>query len=180
MTFRVLTGGQTGVDRGALDAAMELELPVGGLAPRGFKAEDGRIPEPYRGLLEESTTWLYSDRTRQLVRRADLVVVITSARLHTPGTRLTVDLARSISRPCLVVTLDEDDAQEGFWRRGVGEWIATFVATAARGRGHEGIPELLVAGPRASLWPEAQRRACATCAAAFRDALEILTTATTS
>ena len=56
----VVSGGQTGVDRAALDAAMSLGLTVGGYCPRGRKAEDGKIPERYP--LTETTSSDYRVR----------------------------------------------------------------------------------------------------------------------
>ena len=45
--FKIISGGQTGVDRVALDVSLELGIPCGGWCPKGRKAEDGPIPERY-------------------------------------------------------------------------------------------------------------------------------------
>ena len=58
---KIVSGGQTGVDRAALDIALELELPCGGWCPKGRRAEDGRIPDRYP--MEESSSPDYRVRT---------------------------------------------------------------------------------------------------------------------
>ena len=59
---RIISGGQTGVDRAALDVAMELGIPCGGWCPKGRRAEDGRIPGHYP--LQEASSKEYPLRTR--------------------------------------------------------------------------------------------------------------------
>jgi predicted Rossmann-fold nucleotide-binding protein len=72
---RVITGGQTGADRGGLDAAIDLGLPHGGFCPKGRLAEDGVIPQPYQ--IEETASTEYSERTRKNVEAADATVVFS-------------------------------------------------------------------------------------------------------
>src|SRR5208283_1924431 len=66
---RVISGGQTGADRGGLDAAIDLGLSHGGFCPKGRRAEDGTIPKRYK--LEETASADYADRTRKNVKTAD-------------------------------------------------------------------------------------------------------------
>jgi hypothetical protein len=69
MIGRLVSGGQTGVDRAALDVALKLGIPCGGWCPRGRQAEDGVIPARYP--LAETPSEGYSERTRWNVRDAD-------------------------------------------------------------------------------------------------------------
>ena len=111
---RVVSGGQTGVDRAALDAAREAGLAVGGWCPRGRRAEDGRIPPEYP--LEETPSPRYPQRTAWNVRDCDATVVLARG---TPrgGTALTVRLAAAAGLPLLVVDLDAspDPATVAAW-----------------------------------------------------------------
>ena len=50
---KIISGGQTGVDRGAIEAALELGFPYGGLIPKGRLAEDGAVPVCRQGHREE-------------------------------------------------------------------------------------------------------------------------------
>jgi predicted Rossmann-fold nucleotide-binding protein len=72
---RVISGGQTGVDRGALDAAMLAGIPVGGACPKGRKAEDGLIPDRYP--LTELASENYRVRTEKNVKDADATLILT-------------------------------------------------------------------------------------------------------
>jgi hypothetical protein len=99
---RVISGGQSGVDRAALDVAIELGVACGGWCPRGRRAEDGRIPGRYP--LHETPSAGYAQRTGWNVRDADATLVLHRGRLR-GGTALTVTLARRLSRPCLTVDL---------------------------------------------------------------------------
>ena len=84
----ILSGGQTGIDRGALDAALELSAPCGGWCPDGRKAEDGRIPAHYP--LTELKGADYPARTRRNVEDSDATLIVYNSRL-TGGTLLTLD-----------------------------------------------------------------------------------------
>lgn len=137
-TFRVVSGGQTGVDRAALDAAMAMDVPVGGWCPRGRRAEDGRIPERYP--LREATTDAYAERTRLNVRDSDATLVIGEAS-SSRGTALTADEASRLGKPLLQVEHGEAPDE-------VVEWL----------REHA-VRVLNVAGPRESKVPGTYRQA---------------------
>lgn len=132
---KVISGGQTGVDRAALDAAMALEIPVGGWCPAGRRAEDGPIDSRYP--LTETEETDYAVRTARNVETADGTLVITNGRLS-GGTELTVRSALKTGKPCLVLDLREplDHAEEA--RR----WIQALA-----------LETLNVAGPRESNQP---------------------------
>ena len=80
----VVSGGQTGVDRAGLDAALALGLAVGGWCPRGRHAEDGPIPERYP--LTETASAAYRVRTRLNVRDSDATLIVCRGPL-TGGTK---------------------------------------------------------------------------------------------
>jgi hypothetical protein len=131
---KIVSGGQTGVDRGALDAAMALGIPHGGWCPRGRLAEDGRIPGRYR--LRETASPEYHLRTEQNVLDSDATLILCRGPLS-GGTELTRQLAARHQKPCLVVDLDDPPPLDDLRR-----WIARFQ-----------IDTLNVAGPRESQCP---------------------------
>ena len=102
---KIISGGQTGVDRAALDVAMELGIPCGGWCPQGRRAEDGRIPERYP--LQEASSKEYPVRTRLNVEDSDGTLVLTAGN-PTGGTALTLKLARQLHKPFLLVDLARD------------------------------------------------------------------------
>jgi hypothetical protein len=132
----IVSGGQTGADRGALDAALEAGIPCGGWCPRGRRAEDGTIPERYP--LRETPTAEYPQRTAWNVRDADGTVILHRGRADR-GTALTERLARRARKPVLL--LDVRTAEPS----ALAAWI-----------GQEGIERLNVAGPRESRAPGLQ------------------------
>jgi hypothetical protein len=136
----VVSGGQTGVDRAALNAALERGVPCGGWCPRGRRAEDGPIPERYP--LRETPWHGYPQRTRWNVRDSDGTLVLTAGPADR-GTALTLQVAARLHKPCLVVDLNDDPAAAVVW-----DWA----------RAH-GIRVLNVAGPRESSAPGIQARA---------------------
>ena len=97
---RIISGGQTGADRAALDVALKLGIAAGGWAPKGRRAEDGPIPHRYP--LTETPLRRYSQRTEWNVRDSDATLIVAHRPL-TGGTALTERLARAHGKPCLVL-----------------------------------------------------------------------------
>jgi hypothetical protein len=99
---RIVSGGQTGADRAALDVARELGIDSSGWCPKGRRAEDGVIPVHYP--LEETPSRDYPQRTEWNVRDSDATLVLT---LGTPdrGTALTLRLAARAGKPHLALDL---------------------------------------------------------------------------
>lgn len=100
---RIISGGQTGVDRAALDVAMARGLACGGWVPRGRRAEDGRLPLRYP--MRESRRNSYGERTRLNVRDADGTLILTRGQ-PIGGTALTAALAQRLGKPYLLVDLE--------------------------------------------------------------------------
>lgn len=100
---KVIAGGQTGVDRAALDAATESNIAIGGFCPQGRRSEDGTIPEKYP--LIETVSKDYGVRTEMNVRQADGTLIITAGAL-TGGTKLTLEYAEQHRKPYFIVRLD--------------------------------------------------------------------------
>ena len=132
---RIVSGGQTGVDRAALDVARELGLEHGGHCPRGRRAEDGRIPSRYE--LQETASAGYAERTGRNVEAADATLVLHRGPLL-GGTALTVRRARGAGRPVRTVDLGSLAGEPGETRL----WLE-----------RESVRTLNVAGPRASQAP---------------------------
>jgi len=102
--FTIISGGQTGVDRAALDFALAHGVRHGGWCPRWRLADDGQIPERYN--LVEHDSDGYSGRTRQNVLDADATLLVARGKL-TPGTKLTLKFAHELGKPHFVLNLAE-------------------------------------------------------------------------
>jgi hypothetical protein len=98
----VVSGAQTGVDRAALDAALDLGYEAGGWVPKGRRAEDGAIPDRY--VMQETPSRDYEQRTEWNVRDTDATLVLTTGRLE-GGTAAAVELAHRMEKPVFVVDL---------------------------------------------------------------------------
>jgi predicted Rossmann fold nucleotide-binding protein DprA/Smf involved in DNA uptake len=126
---RIISGGQTGVDRAALDVALEVGLPCGGWCPRDRRAEDGAIPFKYP--LTETAARNYNARTRLNVSDADGTLIINRGVLD-GGTAYTVRVAQSAGKPWLVADVDNPPAPDE-----IDAWL-----------NRNAIKTLNVAGPR--------------------------------
>ncbi|WP_417738007.1 putative molybdenum carrier protein [Rosistilla oblonga] len=134
---RIVSGGQTGVDRGALDAAIALGIPHGGWCPRGRLSEDGQIPARYN--LTELASPRYKDRTLQNVLDSDATLILYCDTLR-GGTRLTQRYAIDAGKPLLAVAIDVDWSLES-----VRRWLYQYQPLS-----------LNIAGPRESNFPGVQ------------------------
>jgi hypothetical protein len=149
MLKTIISGGQTGVDRAALDVALRLGIAHGGWIPKGRRTEDGPLPDHYR--LQEMPTDAYEARTEKNVLEADGTLLISRGR-PSGGTDFTRKLALKHGKQLLHI-----DLAAGQRPADAGSLIASWLEM------HR-IETLNVAGPRASHDP-----------AIYADAVAILT-----
>lgn len=136
--IKIVSGGQTGVDRAALDVAIKRGIPHGGWCPKGRIAEDGRIDDCYK--LIETDSDNYIQRTVMNVTDSDATLILYYDELS-GGTLLTKEIAEKHKKPYLTVELNRY-----VYRKIIGETIEWLYT-------HK--PEVLnVAGPRASSRPD--------------------------
>jgi len=135
---KIISGGQTGVDRAALDVALETGIPAGGYCPKGRRAEDGPIDLKYP--LEELNSSSYIERTRENVATADGTLVLCCGK-PSGGTALTIRFTEELDKPSICVDPEDQNALEL-----VRSWIE-----------ENQIQTLNVAGPRASKDPNIYR-----------------------
>lgn len=138
-TDRIVSGGQTGVDRAALDFAIEHRYPHGGYCPKGRKAENGLIPLCYQ--LVETDSEGYRQRTRRNVEESDATLILNVGELD-GGTLETQRIAERLGKPILVIALDAaiEDRHEQIVR--AAAWLR-----------ENDVQTLNVAGPRESKRP---------------------------
>jgi len=134
MIKKIISGGQTGVDRAALDTAIKFNVDHGGWVPAGRKAEDGVIPSMYK--MDEMDADDYARRTEQNIRESQGTIIISRGHLN-GGSLLTWELAHTLNKPCCHVDLNDMDEFEA----------AVMIQDFLKSR-H--IEVLNVAGPRAS------------------------------
>lgn len=103
----IVSGGQTGADRAALDWAIAQGIPHAGHCPAGRKAEDGPIPQRYR--LTETGSTSYVHRTRLNVKQSDATLILSHLPTPTGGTMLTLKHAKKLDKPHLLVTPENLD-----------------------------------------------------------------------
>ena len=131
---KIVSGGQTGADRAALDWAIDHRIAHGGWCPRGRRAEDGAIPVRYQ--LSETPSERYEERTAWNVRDSDGTVILTLSTALSGGSLTTAERARDLAKPCLHVSQEGDGAA-------AADALRHFVDAHS-------IAVLNVAGPRAS------------------------------
>lgn len=134
MITHIVSGGQTGVDRAALDVALRLGVPCGGWCPRGRLAEDGRLSPIYP--LQETDSPDYAVRTEWNVRDSDGTLILSRGPL-TGGTAYTLACTRKHGRPCLIIDLNTTPTTTP-----VHTWLREHAITT-----------LNIAGPRESTSP---------------------------
>ena len=133
---KIISGGQTGVDRAALYVGLELEIPIGGYCPKGRRSEDGTIPAQYP--MTETDTTNYAVRTEKNVIESDGTLVLNIGQVSS-GTAYTIKMAKKHKRPYLVVQLDQLNSTVA---EEIGIWLKS-----------NQIDILNVAGPRESKNP---------------------------
>jgi GT2 family glycosyltransferase len=136
--MKIISGGQTGVDRAALDAALSLGVPTGGWCPEGRLDEGGIIPRRYP--LLELPGGGYTERTARNVSEAGGTVIFHPGSLQ-GGTKATADFCAEKRKPCLSIDATAVSPADGT------EQLRAFVQTNR-------IEILNVAGPRASQWTQ--------------------------
>lgn len=136
----IVSGGQTGVDRAALDWGLENGFATGGFCPAGRVAEDGVIPAKYP--LVELKARSYPVRTRKNVAETDATLIIAELEPLEGGTALTRQIAAELGKPCLVVTAASANP---------GDLVAAFCL-------EHHVLWLNVAGPRGSTAPRVAAR----------------------
>jgi hypothetical protein len=135
---KVISGGQTGADQAALDAAIELGIPHGGSLPLGRKTEAGRLPEKYQ--LRELTTSSYPKRTEQNVIDSDGTLIMSHGPLDS-GSEYTIEMAERHNKPW--VHVDTKSTSDEAAMVLIQSWLD-----------RNEIKVLNVAGPRASRNPQ--------------------------
>jgi hypothetical protein len=100
---KIISGGQTGVDQGALDFALSRGIECGGWCPKGRQSETGRIPEKYP--VREVENEDYNERTRRNIQDSDATLLITVGNRMEAGTRLTLEWAQGVGKPIFHIDL---------------------------------------------------------------------------
>jgi len=140
VNFCIVSGGQTGADRAALDFAIRRGIDHGGWCPQGRLTEDGPLAEKYQ--LEETPSRGYPQRTKWNVRDSDATLVFTLKPKPTGGTALTLKIAADHGKPHLHLCRKEYPIMEQ-----AGQDLLAFIEK------HK-VKRLNIAGPRASQEPE--------------------------
>jgi len=153
----IRSGGQTGVDRAALDAAMESGLECGGWCPQGRRAEDGSIDIHYP--LRETPDRDYGQRSEWNVRDSDATLILCFGARLAGGTAVTQKVAMRLMKPLRVVDPELVDPARGD-TESICRWLAD-----------NGIATLNVAGPRESQQPGIYRASKAFLLRLFADLL---------
>ena len=144
MVKKVISGGQTGADRGALDAAIALKISHGGWCPRGRKAEDGIIPNLYQ--LVETPSSRYEKRTYENVKQSDGTLFVLLTDKIDRGTSLTLKYCEQLGKPFFKIVRDQIPVKEEELFKAFSSWV-----------NENNIQVLNVAGNRESKAPGLQK-----------------------
>lgn len=148
----IISGGQTGADRGALDAAISAGVDHGGYCPAGRRSEDGCIPDRY-DLIETSSSG-YEERTRRNVAMADVTLIITSGEM-TPGSKLTLAIVETMDKPHINIDLTADDLKGGRGLKTIINVVRSYIIVKSENISRPII--INVAGSRESKCPGIQK-----------------------
>jgi predicted Rossmann-fold nucleotide-binding protein len=144
-SIMIVSGGQTGADRAALDFAVENRIRHGGWCPRGRLTEDGPLAARY--MLNETPSRKYAQRTEWNVRDSDATVVFSIAAVPQGGTGLTLAMAARMGKPVLHLSRDGLSGESDYAIDAAAEELLAFLEDHS-------VETLNVAGPRASQEPE--------------------------
>ncbi|MBF0627751.1 MAG: putative molybdenum carrier protein [Magnetococcales bacterium] len=139
MFDKIISGGQTGVDRAALDFARSNDIPAGGWCPKGRRADDGPIEMYYP--LQETPKPDYRQRTLWNMRDCDGALIFHRGQL-TGGTLLTAQLARSMRKPHRLIPIHREVNLDEIRRWLYEECIRILNVAGPRERGNWGIYDL--------------------------------------
>jgi len=106
--IKIISGGQSGIDRAALDFALKFNISCGGWCPKGRKAEDGRIDVKYP--LKETFDENYNTRTKLNVEHSDGTLIFFK-KMPDKGTLLTIEYANKFNKPVLEINLSHNQKQ---------------------------------------------------------------------
>ncbi len=134
MIKKIISGGQTGADQAALDAAIKLDIPHGGWIPKGKITENGPLSDKYQ--LDEMPTASYEERTEKNIIDSDGTLIVSHGRL-TGGSALTRELAMENGKHWLHIDLNKISQFDAAMK--INKWLS-----------EKYIEVLNVAGPRAS------------------------------
>lgn len=138
MGLKIVSGAQTGVDRAALDVAIDLKMPYGGWIPKGRMSEDGVIPARYK-YMQETRSRNYKPRTEWNVRDSNATLIVCWGE-PSGGTLITKMYALAMEKPCFVANLLSVTSPIA----ATVEWLKSV----------EDLLTLNVAGPRKSKHPQ--------------------------
>lgn len=151
----IISGGQTGADQGALDAALKLNHPCGGYCPKGRKSEKGAIPHYYP--MQELRSANYPPRTKANVKRADGTLIFTYGP-PSGGTLLTLEYARKLQKPFYIIEFYQNNLHQTDLQKPDIHKNIEILPQQIREWGEENrIYILNVAGPRESEHPGTQK-----------------------
>lgn len=138
--MKIISGGQTGADRGGLDGARDAGVEIGGWCPKGRRADDGKIPDEYP--LQETPQPAYLQRTEWNIRDAGLTLICHQGEMG-PGTKATIKLAKSMRKTAMEVDLRDRDSKNAAYEMLVY---------------HPTIVVVNIAGPREIISPGVQEK----------------------
>lgn len=125
----IISGGQSGVDRAALDVAIARGLSYGGWCPHGGRAEDFSEPPGVLArypLLRETPSAAPAQRTEWNMRDSDasLILVDAAGLAASGGTAAAAQFAERYAKPLLVVDIDTPGAVDT-----AAVWLTALLAT---------------------------------------------------